>query len=227
MKMGGVSLTGAYHARNQDNFAVRAVEGGHVLIVSDGLGSRKRSQAGSAAICAAACDIAAVHACVIDEPIEFLERVHAAWLEILKRHHLNVHDCCATALIAVKNDDEIWAFRLGDGFISIATDGKIVSLFDDKEDSFTNYTDCLDVEFRAELWQCERLSAKNFRGIVAATDGLPLEIEDDNLKIFVEGFIEGYIADELGSIIADIKSWLPKYVSADDRTLAFLLKGGD
>ena len=45
MKLGGVSICGSYHEVNQDRFFVREIEGGAFLVVSDGLGSRKRSQA--------------------------------------------------------------------------------------------------------------------------------------------------------------------------------------
>ena len=57
MKCGGVSLKGK-HAINQDSFSALKVHGGYVVAVSDGLGSRPRSQAGSAALCQVACEVA-------------------------------------------------------------------------------------------------------------------------------------------------------------------------
>ena len=53
MLKGGVSLKGNYHDINQDFFITKEYDDGYILVVSDGMGSKKMSQLGSKAICEA------------------------------------------------------------------------------------------------------------------------------------------------------------------------------
>lgn len=222
MKYGGVTLKGK-HAVNQDSFSARAVRGGYVVAVSDGLGSRPRSQAGSAALCEAACLVADECACDIDDE-KFLAAVHEHWLKTLAENNLSVEDCNATALIAIVGTENIWAFRLGDGFICIAADDNVAVLFDDKETDFVNATECLREDFTLGKWERRRMPYKDFKGLVAATDGITFELDAKILGGFIEDFCENYSALDLGAILADLKAWLPTLFGVDDKTLAFLLK---
>ena len=120
--------------------------------------------------------------------------------------------------------EKIWAFRLGDGFICVAVDDKIFSLFDDKETDFVNATECLCEDFNLSRWECRRIEGKTFSGVVAATDGVTLKLEEKVLCEFMKDFCANYSALELGEILADLKSWLPTLFGVDDKTLAFLLK---
>lgn len=222
MKCGGVSLKGN-HAVNQDSFSACKVRGGYVVAVSDGLGSRPRSQAGSAALCKAACLVADEFACDIADDEKFLGAVHERWLKILAEYNLSVGDCNATALIAVVGTEKIWAFRLGDGFICLAAD-KVAVLFDAKDDDFVNVTECLRGEFEFGKWERRQIPRKNFSGLVAATDGVTFDINEKILGDFAKDFCENYSALELGEILADLNLWLPTLSGVDDKTLAFLLK---
>lgn len=222
MKCGGVSLKGK-HAVNQDSFSAREVRGGYVLAVSDGLGSRPHSQAGSAALCQVACEVADEFFCEIDDE-NFLRTIHERWLKILTENNLSVEDCNATALIAVVGVENIWAFRLGDGFICIAADDEVAVLFDKKEDEFINATECLRAKFYLDKWECRQMKYRNFLGLVAATDGVTFELNEKILGNFIKDFCANYSALKLGEILADLKSWLPPLFGVDDKTLAFLLK---
>ena len=227
MKLGGVSICGSYHAVNQDSFVVNEIDGGAVLAVSDGLGSRKRSQAGSAAFCQAVSKIAENVSFADFDDEKFLSKVHSTWLEILGTKFLKIEDCNATALIGLKIGDELRLFRLGDGFICAAFDDSAISLFDTKEDDFTNVTECLTENFNFELWECRRIKFKKFRGIVAGTDGVTFEIDKENLNKFVAEFCKTYFENSLAEILTDIKSWLPTLRGIDDRTLAFMIEEGE
>lgn len=223
MKFGGVSLKGN-HAVNQDSFSVCEVIDGYVVVVSDGLGSRPLSQAGSAVLCQTACQVADEFACNIEDDENFLATLYARWLNTLAENDLEVEKCNATALIAIVGLENIWAYRLGDGFISIASDNKIVTLFDTKEDDFINATECLRSEFQFDKWECRRLKRKNFLGLVAATDGVTFHMDKETLCEFIADFCVDYAVLELGDILTDLKAWLPTLIGGDDKTLAFLLK---
>lgn len=226
MKFGGVSLKGN-HAVNQDSFSVREVSGGYVVAVSDGLGSRPLSQAGSAILCQVACQISDEFACNIEDDENFLATVYARWAQTLAENNLAVEKCNATALIAIVGAENIWAYRLGDGFISIAADDKTAALFDIKDDDFVNATECLRSEFQFDKWERRRLKCKNFLGLVAATDGVTFHTDEETLGSFIADFCTHNAALELGDILTDLKAWLPTLIGGDDKTLAFLLKEAD
>ena len=226
MKLGGVSICGSYHKINQDRFFVREIEGGAFLAVSDGLGSRKNSQAGSAALCQAVSGTVENILRKDFDDEKFLSAVHSSWLKILLDSNLKIENCNATALIGLKNFNELRLFRLGDGFITAAFDDSAISLFDAKEENFANVTDCLTENFQFERWECRHVEFKNFFGMVAGTDGVTFEIEEGNLNKFIVEFCNSYVDTELAEILTDIKSWLPKLSGVDDKTLAFVIEGG-
>lgn len=223
MICGGVSLKGS-HAVNQDSFASRKVRGGYVLAVSDGLGSRAHSQAGSATLCEAACLVAEKFSCAITDDENFLSAIHSQWLKILSENNLAVEACNATALICVVGEENIWAFRLGDGFICVAAAENVAVLFDAKDDAFVNETECLRTNFDFGKWECRRLPREKFLGVVAATDGVTFRLDEKNLGDFMGEFCANYRALDLTEIIADVTAWLPTLFGSDDKTLAFLLE---
>lgn len=224
MKYGGLSLTGSYHAHNQDNYAARKVTGGYVLAVSDGLGSKKHSQAGSAALCAAACGAAEAIECNITKEDEFIREVHILWTTTLREYQIEINSCCATALIGIVNGERLWLFRLGDGFIGAVFDDNCLVLFDDKKDRFANETECLGVMPDVDRWEVKKIEFTIFRGIVAGTDGLALANDETRLKKFIFDFCVNYQPMNISTTLADIGIWLPKCRGIDDRTVAFVMK---
>ncbi len=226
MKFGGVSLKGN-HAVNQDSFSVQEVTGGYVVAVSDGLGSRPLSQAGSAVLCQTACQVAEEFACNIEDDETFTVTIHDRWLRTLSDNNLTVEKCNATALIAVVGAENIWAYRLGDGFISIAADDKVTVLLDAKEDDFVNATECLRSDFQFDKWECRRVKRKNFLGLAAATDGITFRLDEQTLGEFISDFCANYAASKICDILTDLKTWIPTLIGGDDKTLAFLLKEAD
>lgn len=105
----------------------------------------------SAILCQVACEVADECSCIDDEKI--LSTVHNRRLKVPAKNNLAVDDCNATALIAVVDAKNIWAYRLGDGFICIAADDKAIALFDYKEEKFINVTECLRTEFDFGNWE--------------------------------------------------------------------------
>lgn len=224
MKYGGLSLTGSYHPHNQDNYAARKVKGGYVLAVSDGLGSKKHSQAGSAALCAAACDVAEAIECNVMKEDEFIREVHTLWITTLREYHLEINSCCATALIGIVSGKKLWLFRLGDGFIGAVFDDNCLVLFDDKKDRFANETECLGDTANVGRWEVKQVEYGLFRGIVAGTDGLALPNDETQLKKFTVDFCVNYQPMNISTTLVDIGRWLPKCKGIDDRTIAFVIK---
>lgn len=226
MKYGGVSLTGSYHAQNQDSYVARAVSGGHVLAVSDGLGSKIHSRAGSAVLCLVVCELAASLRCNISDEEEFIRQLHKGWKETLQKSYLNPNDCCATALIGIISARDLWLLRLGDGFVGAWVDDEITVMFDEKNNNFANETDCLGIETDPQNWEFRHTTCECFHGIVAGTDGLMFDNDETVLKKFTVDFCDNYRNLNLSAVLTDVGEWLPKCKGPDDKTLAFVIGNG-
>lgn len=222
MKMGGVSLLGSYHDINQDCFIVKQGTNGCLLAVSDGLGSHKYSQAGSAAFCQAADEVVEACGYSSNNDRHFLQELHENWRNILNRQRLPIRECGATALLAMVSGGVVQAYRLGDGFLSIATSDRNLSLFDDKEDSFTNLTDCLREEFCYDDWEKRVVTYDGHCEIIACTDGVDFEWTSDSLCEMTRTFFMEYAEQTAEEMEEDIRSWLIAMPGTDDKTIAFL-----
>ena len=184
MICGGVSLQGSYHDINQDNFAAEKFDGGYVLVVSDGLGSRMNSQTGSRMVCKSV--LQAVNAEnskeILDDCQKFIETIHKNWLSSLGDYC--VEQCYATVLCCIVTSEKIIALRLGDGFLAYVTAAGPKVLFDAKEEYFANQTDCMMEELNLQYWEYTEDSADGFIGAIACTDGLEIDpLNEEGLVI--------------------------------------------
>lgn len=220
----GLSVKGSYHDTNQDSFRVEKIGEGFVVVLSDGLGSKRNSQYGSKAICDSVIDTAIKYESKLMycDPRIFLKDVHANWLT--KISELDVSSCHATLLAFVIYDGKGFALRLGDGFVSFWADDQVKVLFDRKEDYFANETDCLTEELLFDKMEICEFEISELRGGVVCTDGVGIgNMTEAELKNFTKDFVEGYCEMSGDDIVSDIESWLSGWPGVDDKTLAFFI----
>ena len=222
MLLGGVSVKGSYHQINQDFFIAQKIDNGFVVVLSDGLGSKKISQIGSKAICESVVEEAvALKQDLADiPPSEFVFNVHSRWLEKLTPHIIS--ECYATVLALVFYSGRLLALRLGDGFIGFWTNDGVHVLFDRKEDYFANETDCLTESYNIDKFEFVEYEVSEMNGGVMCSDGIPIgEMNENDLESFTKDFIEGYNTMNVDEINKDIESWVKDWQSIDDKTLAY------
>ena len=187
MISGGVSLIGNYHNINQDSFIAKKFNEGYVLIVSDGLGSKKKSQYGSKNICKSVYSILSNR----DEYTE-LEKIimlaHKKWIKSLKKY--DILQCYATMLVVVIYKDKIEVARLGDGLISIYVDDEVYNIYDKKEEKYYNETDCITEKIDKNKIEFLEIFYKKFKGVIVCSDGI--EINMSKLEEFTKEFITEY-----------------------------------
>lgn len=224
MLLGGVSVKGGYHEINQDYFISQRIENGFVVALSDGLGSKKKSQIGSKAICESVVEEAiALKQDLADiPPSEFILNVHSRWLDKLASHTIN--ECYATILALVFYSGRLLAFRLGDGFIGFWTNDGVHVLFDRKENYFANETDCLTESFSIDQFEFVEHEISELNGGVMCSDGIAVgEMNENDLKSFTKDFIEGYNSMNVDEINKHIESWVKDWQGIDDKTLAYFI----
>lgn len=228
MILDGISVKGSYHDENQDSFRVKKNDNGFVIVVSDGLGSKKRSRFGSGAACDSVVEIAEEYGDrLIDcDPKAFIREVHSRWLTKLSGE--TVSDCYATLLVFISCSEKGFAIRLGDGFIGYLTDDQPDVLFDKKNEYYVNETDCITEELSYDKVEIREIEVTGLNGVVICTDGVGIgNMEEEELIGFTKDFIFGYRDMPVDEITEDILSWLSDWPGADDKTMAFFVKERD
>lgn len=222
----GISIKGQYHNINQDYFISKEFKDGYIMVVSDGMGSKKMSQIGSKVICESIYD--RISQGKIDlNLLEFkdvLFSCHKEWKKRLEEFDLS--QCYCTLLVVIVLRDKIKAARLGDGFLSIYVDDNIYCLFDDKEEHFLNETDCLREKFDREKIEILDLDYKTFKGAICCSDGIEIgTMQKNEICDFTKDFIISYSNKNKTDILDNIKIWLNNWTGNDDKTIAYIMEG--
>lgn len=226
MLKGGISLKGDYHDINQDCFLTKEYEDGYILVVSDGMGSKKMSQFGSKAICEAVYEVISTKHINLDS-FSFKDVLNMCYEEWKKRLYLfDISQCYATMLVVVVTNKKIRVGRLGDGFIGIYTNQGVKCLFDKKVDRFANETDCLCEQFGRDKLEVAEIDYESLFGVVACTDGIEVGMMQEHELIgFTRDLVDEYRNNSEEKVISEIESWLTDWPGRDDKTMAFLIEG--
>lgn len=226
-EIGYASVRGMLHedgnVPNQDAYSVKRYKFGTVLVVSDGLGSKKHSDVGSKAVGKAINRAVQIWNEYPDKDIRLLLPLMVSiWnIEIFP---YTQKECAATCLFAiVSNDGHVYMGQLGDGNIYLSIDDEL-HLVREKEDDFTNLTVCMGGFSSYSDWCLKDFNLGNTPvGIVMMTDGVSETIVEDEkpefIKLLFKRLSECENLPKRNNLIYKILSeWNP--VSAgDDRTL--------
>lgn len=226
MIFGGISIIGSYHNVNQDSFLCKPYKDGYIMVVSDGMGSKSLSHLGSKCICECVYDVVSNYAFDLDV-ISFKDIIYACHEEWKKRlSDFDIKQCYATLLVAVIRKKTIKAARLGDGFLAIYADGKVICLYDKKENYFANETDCLKENLDREKIEIVKIEYSKYQGAVSCTDGVEIgTMQEKDIIGFTQEFVDEYSNKEKEDVIEEIESWLEDWPGMDDKTLVFVMGG--
>lgn len=224
MLLGGISIMGSYHGKNQDNYRYEKLDKGFVLAVSDGLGSKTYSEIGSKAICDSVCEVAHEENDKLDiiNSEDLVKEIYSRWVEKMLTHKIT--DCYATMLLCVYYAGRMIVSRLGDGFIGVVFKSYTKVFFDRKEECFANETECLHENLDLSAIEITELDNDELNGVVVCTDGISIgNMEECEIADFVECFTNGYCDMNLIELNQDIEGWLSTWPGADDKTLAYFV----
>lgn len=227
MIAGGVSCKGSYHELNQDYYICSSVGNGYVLVVSDGMGSKKYSQIGAKTICEVIYEKYKKSVISLRDIswIHFLQDCHSQWINSLDKYDIN--QCCATMIVLIIQNDHLKAARLGDGFLSIQIDNQVHMLMDKKAEYFANETDCLASVFDKEHVEVFEADFDIFSGAVACTDGIEIgTMKTTEITNFTKEFVSEYSQMGVTESETEIKGWISDWPGNDDKTLAYLISEG-
>jgi serine/threonine protein phosphatase PrpC len=190
MIYGGSSIKGKSHKQtglpNQDAFAVSRIKGAFVMAVSDGLGSRDKSEIGSHA--AVESVIMASRMVKADtDAHDIIRLVHAIWRTKLKG--FTARDCACTCLFCILFDGgRIFAAALGDGMIAIKN-GENQYILELRDKDFANSTNALDY-CKLTDWRSIDEQVLGEIKVMLATDGVSDDIEEGCIFSFTDSLLE-------------------------------------
>lgn len=230
----GATVIGRSHTKaglpNQDFWMARRFKWGNVIVVSDGLGSKPHSDHGSKAACLAVFEAARTYQNSPDAKIvDILRILHANWL--VKISPFSSSDCLATCLFAIQIEGVITLGRLGDGMIIAygESEKSCLTLNDNKQDSFSNYTNCLQQEFNADHWDTATVDSAECRAVILCTDGISDDLLHESQIIFAQELYSTYANVASKERKKDLKRWLndwPVPGQSDDKTIACMFRKG-
>lgn len=226
-EIGYASVKGMLHDTgnipNQDAYSVKRYKFGTILVVSDGLGSKKHSEYGSKAVGRAVDKAVQIWNGYAEKHIRLLlPLIVSIWnMEI---YPYSQKDCGATCLFAiVAKDGHVYLGQLGDGSIYLSIDDEL-QLVREKDDDFTNLTVCMGGFSSYTDWCIKDIYVgEQSLGIVMMTDGVSETIINEKKETFIRLLFKRLSEHENLSkrnnfIYKILSEWNP--VSAgDDRTL--------
>ena len=226
-EVGYASVRGVLHEEgnipNQDAYSVKRYKFGTILVVSDGLGSKKHSDIGSKAVGKAINKAVQIWNAYAERDIRLLLPLMVSiWnIEIFP---FTQKECGATCLFAIiSNDGHVYAGQLGDGNIYISIDDEL-HLVREKEDDFTNLTVCMGGFSSYSEWCLKDFIVENKPfGIVMMTDGVSETIVENKKTEFINLLFRRLsecenLAKRNNLIYKILSEWNPVN-AGDDRTL--------
>ncbi len=222
----GATVRGPGHVAdqmpNQDAWGHRRIGSLSIVVVSDGLGSRKYSREGSRAACesvvAAARQWARFPATT---PDTFLGLIHLMWRARISPRLPS--DCACTCLFAaVRPDGSGIVAQLGDGLILMVDSGKITPLVIRADDDFANETQALGMAKSLSSWKVLELESGT-QSVILCTDGVADDLRHDRYGIFADWLcrdIRNTKPRERSKTLArELRAW-PTPHHIDDKTIA-------
>lgn len=224
MILDGLSYKGSYHNINQDSFSIIEKNNTLAVIVSDGLGSLRKSHIGSMCICKSVEEYISSNDFSVlydNTPIEWITNIYKIWKEKVGS---DIKDCYATFLLTVIIKDKLICIRLGDGFISLLFKDKCKVLFDKKEDYFINETDCFYEDLDLSKIEIYEGNANDLICFLMSTDGFQIgDMSEKVIADFTSEFATGNKGIDREELLKDISDWFSKWEGTDDKTLVYCL----
>lgn len=218
-----VSEIGPLHIRenipNQDSCIVKKYTWGTIGVVCDGLGSKKYSHIGSAALVDSVVQAAKIFN--FTKNINLFEPLlKSLWDTAISPYMTN--ETSTTLLFTIVKDKKLYVGRVGDGAIAIF--GKNNILVEEDKDMFTNYTMPFGREEKIKWYIFDE---NEIDYVVMCSDGISEDIQRDKLLDFFEDYIKNYKKMSSMKRHHEIKQWLknwPVIGHSDDKTIVALIK---
>lgn len=222
----GASVVGPrHHAENkpnEDSWLGARGAFGTLVVVSDGMGSRREARRGAQMACRAVlAAVRAWHKAGARDLNELLVRIEPVWCSLIAPS--SAHDCAATCLFALAHvHGQVLVAAIGDGLALLRTSRGLEWVVGPRAGGFANETAALG---HSTSWMSRSFPRTEGDVVVLATDG----VADDLLPERIDGFVQ-WLMDDFASMAPgqrwralqrELKEW-PTPHHTDDKTLVVL-----
>lgn len=222
----GASAVGPRHRAegkpNEDSWLGARGAFGTLVVVSDGMGSRRDARRGARMACRAVLDaVRAWHKAGAHCLDDLLGRIEPLWCSLIAP--AIARDCAATCLFALAHvRGQVHVAAIGDGVALLRTRRGLEWVVGPRAAGFANETDALG---HSAPWTSRSFPRAGGDVVVLATDG----VADDLLPERIDGFVQWLMDDFAGmapserwrALQRELKEW-PTPHHTDDKTLVVL-----
>jgi len=222
----GASVVGPRHRAeskpNEDSWLGARGAFGTLVVVSDGMGSRREARRGAQMACRAVLDaVRSWHKAGARDLDELLVRIEPVWCSLIAPS--TARDCAATCLFALAHAyGQVHVAAIGDGLALLRTKRGLEWIVGPRSGGFANETAALG---HSASWTSRSFPRAGGEVVVLATDG----VADDLLPERIDGFVQWLMDDFAGmapsqrwrALQRELKDW-PTPHHTDDKTLVVL-----
>lgn len=214
----------------QDSHRIKILKDGFIIVVSDGLGSKKHSDFGSDIACKFFIKSAKKFCKQKNKSIKMmLKCFYFSWLKAVGFTNYEVKECCATLLGVICLHKKMYLIRLGDGMIMCLAENceKNVLMLDIKEESFSNITKALGPDVKFSDFEIRTIDATTIKTVFLCTDGISDDLQKDSVEQFVKELSAQYNQNTSKEIAIDMKHWITNWPvprHSDDKTAVFVTR---
>lgn len=230
----GFSARGPAHIRhnlpNQDSFFAKNFGSFSLLVISDGMGSKKYADVGSKAACRAVYNVLRKYVYLKKKyrknKKNIFTMIKDEWLKLIFPYEAK--DCSATCLFVLCSSKKCLAAMLGDGLIYIKeTDAKNSQIMtDEKSDDFSNATVSMSSSKYLNEWKYKFVPLKKIKSILLTSDGISSDLQDGKEKDFSQDVLEDLQKEKTirqkKSVLSQIVFKWPVPMHSDDKTIAVM-----
>ncbi len=227
--MYGYSSKGEMHKKNnlpnQDAWFSYKYFFGSLVVVADGMGSKKFSEFGSKMACKASYDAVNYWYKNKSSNVRHLLMIlQTMWTSLVSVKYSDKESCSTILFALALNNGKLITAQLGDGII-LVNRGKYASNLSKEREGFGNETYALGSTWNIDKWIINEFDiTDDIKGIILATDGVADDLLKDKYLEFSEYILN--ISDEFPQkrwrILKDeLENW-PTPFSGDDKTIGVL-----
>lgn len=211
-----ISVKGKNKALNQDYCLVREFKNAFLMVVCDGLGSKKFSHIGSRYLAKSLITILRRESFDCNDLVKNEAKLLKLWQKHINKQGFSTKECSTTLLCAIIGEKYAYFGRVGDGVMVIFAD-EIYVLEDN--DEFSNIT----TPFGTQAMKWLKLDTHTLRAAGLCSDGISEIIASQHTKAFFNEYINTYKNINSQSRKTEIKTWLDEFNQkgfCDDKSIA-------
>lgn len=211
----GISVKGKNKTLNQDYYLLRHFKNVFLMVVCDGLGSKKFSHIGAKYLAKSLAAILKRKQFDFDDLVKSESILLSLWQERINKLGLNIKECSTTLLCAIICEECTYFGRVGDGMIVVFADSTYI-LEDNGE--FSNVT----TPFSSQAMKWLQLDSSSIKAIGLCSDGISEIIDSQHTEAFFSEYISEYKKMDSQTRQTEIRAWLNNFNNkgfCDDKSI--------